>query len=277
MEAANLSDSYVKNNVERFSGFEACYDENRPEAPRTVVEIAVQYLGRRPALVMDLGCGTGLSTFVWKDDADRIIGVEPNDDMRGRAEEKKARASGVGHIIFRKGYSNDLDVDSGTVDVITCSQSFHWMEPESTLREAHRALADGGVFMAYDCDWPPVVGWPLEAAYERLIAKADALVEKLAKPEDRARKWNKEEHLKRMRASEAFRFTREIVFHHPETFDAQRLVSLAISQGGVQTVRKLGSDELEPEIEAFRQAAERYFGGGTRDVLFGYRLRLGVK
>jgi SAM-dependent methyltransferase len=36
---------------------------------------------KRPTLVVDLGCGTGTSTFYWRGYADRVIGVEPNADM----------------------------------------------------------------------------------------------------------------------------------------------------------------------------------------------------
>jgi len=70
-----VHDSYVQSNVERFSGFEDLYDNHRPEAPMTVVEVITSYLERKPGLVVDLGCGTGLSTFVWKDHAERIIGM----------------------------------------------------------------------------------------------------------------------------------------------------------------------------------------------------------
>ena len=41
-----------------------------------------------------------------------------------------------------------------SADIVTCSQSFHWMEPEPTLAEIARILRPGGVFAAYDYDWP---------------------------------------------------------------------------------------------------------------------------
>ncbi|GJM69351.1 hypothetical protein HMSSN036_15670 [Paenibacillus macerans] len=43
------------------------------------------YLGRAPEYVADVGCGTGLSTMIWLKHAERVIGIEPNDDMRGVA------------------------------------------------------------------------------------------------------------------------------------------------------------------------------------------------
>ncbi|MGV2794952.1 methyltransferase domain-containing protein, partial [Clostridium perfringens] len=136
-----------RENIERFSGFAELYDRYRPEAPQLVVELLGNYLGRKPDLVMDLGCGTGLSTLIWGGRAERVIGVEPNADMRSEANRKLKGAAGPAErITFVPGYSNRLDTPDNSVDIITCSQSFHWMEPVSTLKEAHRVLKRGGVF-----------------------------------------------------------------------------------------------------------------------------------
>jgi ubiquinone/menaquinone biosynthesis C-methylase UbiE len=274
------SNSIIQNNVNRFSGFEDDYNRYRPEAPQKVVELLTTYLGRRPHAIADLGCGTGLSTFIWKGHADRIVGVEPNDDMRGKATSKLALTADSDKsesISFVKGYSDQLELADESIDIVTCSQSFHWMEPVGTLNEVGRVLKDGGVFAAYDCDWPPVIHWEVEAAYERLIAKSETVIAELIPEQDRAVKADKEQHLGRIRASGKFKYAREIVFHNMERCDADRYVGIALSQGGVRVVQKQGSNALDEELAEFREVAERYFAGQELDVLFSYRLRLGVK
>jgi len=266
-----------KNNVDRFLGFEDEYDRHRPEAPSMMVDLLSHYLGRKPELVVDLGSGTGLSSFVWKHHAAQIIGVEPNDDMRGKALDKKNRQSDAGAVTFIPGYSNQLDLEDSSADIITCSQSFHWMEPVSTLREAARVLREGGVFAAYDCDWPPIASWEVEEAFTSLHQKADEIIARHTAPEERANKRNKEEHLRYLRESGQFRFTKEVVFHHKETCDAARYIGLALSQGGVRTVMKLGSDELNGHIEQLHNRAEAYFKDHANEVIFCYRMRLGIK
>lgn len=53
-------------NANRWSGFTDAYDTVRPACPGAVVEMLKRYLGRDPDTVIDLGCGTGLSTLVWE-------------------------------------------------------------------------------------------------------------------------------------------------------------------------------------------------------------------
>lgn len=273
----NIPEGNRQSNVERFSGYENTYDQYRPEAPRQVIQILTGYLQQKPRLVVDIGCGTGLSSFVWKDHADRIIGIEPNDDMRGKAEEKLQEQDHTEHITFTSGYSNQIPLDTGSVDIITCSQSFHWMEPASTLKEAARLLRQEGIFAVYDCDWPPSLHWPIEKTYHELIELSDAIINKHIEDNRKAYKWNKNEHLKHIRESGLFQFAKEVVFHHMEPCTAERYVGLAISQGGIQTLFRHGIDELTPAIDAFRQQVEDYFQGETREVMFSYRMRLGIK
>ncbi|WP_151733595.1 class I SAM-dependent methyltransferase [Paenibacillus tengchongensis] len=267
-----------KENIDRFLGFQDTYDRFRPEAPPLVAELLSQYLGGRPALVADVGCGTGLSTLIWSRAADTVYGVEPNPDMLGKALEKlSGLPAGSSTVTFVQGYSNSLPFAAGSLDIITCSQSFHWMEPGSTLQEFARCLREGGVFAAYDCDWPPVVHPQVEAAYNRLVGLADRLLQSLQPEEEQASKWSKEGHLSQIRESGHFSYAREIVFHHTESCDADRFTGLALSQGGLQTVLKLAPDLLEQEIAEFAGLVESHFAGRTLPMLLGYRMRLGIK
>src|SRR5439155_1377999 len=104
----------------------------------------------RPRLVVDLGCGTGLSTRAWSGIAERVAGIEPNSAMLAVAEQ----APGVE---YREAFAQETGFPNGVADVVTASQSLHWMEPAPTFAEAARILRPGGVFAAYDYDWRPAV------------------------------------------------------------------------------------------------------------------------
>ncbi|KQY82617.1 SAM-dependent methyltransferase [Paenibacillus sp. Root52] len=265
-----------RNNVDRFTGFGALYDQNRPSAPTEVVDILTTYLGHKPRMIADVGCGTGLSSWIWLHEADRIIGFEPSDDMRTVAESKWESAGKPDNLRFVSGLSHELGLPDDSVDILTCSQSFHWMEPQSTLSEFARVLRPGGIFAAYDCDWPPMLDWQLEQAYQQLVLTADNRALQLSSPESQAYKWSKDGHLGQIQQSGLFRYVREIVFHQRETFDADRYVNLALSQGGLQTALKLGADEVRTAADEFRQLAVKVFDGHARSALFSYRMRLGI-
>jgi SAM-dependent methyltransferase len=250
-------------------GFAARYDRFRPRTPQTLVEVLCQYARvERPALVVDLGCGTGLSTRIWSGVAERVVGIEPNAAMLVAAE----RASGVE---YREAFAYDTGLAGGAADIVTCSQSLHWMEPEPTFAEVARILRPGGVFAAYDYDWPPVVDPELDEAFKayqerrRQARQAHGI-------QRGADRWAKEKHLERMRASGRFRFCGELVLHSIEEGNAQRIVGFTRSLG--LRVADVNDNELERElrVDALEDVARRVLGGRTVPFLFGYRIRVGV-
>ncbi|OWA35013.1 SAM-dependent methyltransferase [Saccharibacillus sp. O16] len=266
-----------KNNVDRFAGFGELYDRHRPSAPKEVVNILEMYLGGTPDTVADVGCGTGLSTFLWLNRARQIYGIEPSKDMRSMAESKWEAAGRPASLTFREGYADDLGLENGSIDLVTCSQSFHWMNPQPTLAEFARVLRPGGVFAAYDCDWPPVLGVEMEAAYSNLYDLAERRAQELSPQDQQAYKWPKDQHLRQIQDSRQFRYTREIVFHNWEKAGADRYLGLALSQGGTQAAIRLGAQDVQEAAEQFSRTVEAFFAGEEKELLFSYRMRLGVK
>ena len=218
--------------VDRFSGDDYLnyYDSHRPSAPQAMVDCALQYARMDSAnLVVDIGCGTGLSTFIWKDSAASIIGVDPSADMRRRAEAHCD--STMQHIRFEHGVGSDVPVEDGSADIVSCGQVFHWMDSEKTLSEVHRILRPGGVFVVYDCKWPPSINPDLERAYNDFFIHID----------DIAKGYNseivighmKQKHLGNIEASGDFDFVRESHFNTAAVGSLERFEGILMSQGGV--------------------------------------------
>ena len=258
----------TQENIDRFSGFTELYNASRPVPPEIIIKCILKYLPAPPRTVIDIGSGTGLSTMIWKDIAARVIGIEPNDDMRNAAETAMEAAIPAANITFRKGYSNQTGLPDGAADVVTISQAFHWMDIPSTLDEVWRILKPGGVFAVYDCDWPPAVDWMVEQAESALIRKCNAI-----KPP--ALKNDKDAHLRRMNEFGRFRFVREVVCHSVEPCTPERMIGIAVSQGCVQGALKL-EPSVREDVDAFcevvRERCPAEFG-----IVFSYRMRLAVK
>lgn len=266
-----------KANVERFSGFADVYDGFRPQPPPVLLDILPQLAGTETSdlvvdLVVDLGCGTGLSTRFWAGRARQVVGVEPADDMRRQAE----AGTGALNISYRAGFSHQTGLPDAGADIVTCSQALHWMAPQPTFEEAKRILRPGGVFAAYDCDWPPTTfHWEAEAAYRAFVGRVHR-IEREHKLSDDLQRWGKPEHLLRMQSSGCFRFVKEIVVHHWEDGNAARLVGLARSQGGVETALKHGFGESDIGLDELEAVANRTLGPAMHPWCWSYRVRFGI-
>jgi SAM-dependent methyltransferase len=252
------------------TGFAEGFDANRPSPPDALFDIlCLEAQTERPRLVVDLGSGTGLSTRPWADRADEVVGVEASPEMRERAE----AATSAENVRFVQAFAQATGLPDGAADIVTCSQALHWMEPEPTFAEAARILRPGGVFAAYDYDWPPIVHWEVEAAFAEMLRLA--WVEK--SPRRGAMRYAKEDHLDRINASGHFRYAREIVLHSHERGTAERIVGMAFSLGPLTVMLQEGTTEEEIGLAALRETAERTLGESEVDIYLGYRVRLGVK
>ncbi len=265
-------DNSAFKNADRFKGFSEVYDKSRPSMPGFTIDAVIKYLGKKPDTVVDIGCGTGLSTVAWEGNCIRAIGVEPSDDMRRIAEAKSSDT-----VSFIKGYSHKTGLGDEIADAAICSQSFHWMEPFSTLKEVSSILKKGGVFATVDCDWPPMSDWRVDKAYTDMFDKIHELENTLPELKDNFTRYEKSKHLKNIKASGYFRFAREIVFSNTEKATAQRLVSLTESQGSLQNVLKYKPRLIQDDFENYRSLVEDVFGDSKFDIFFSYRMRIAVK
>jgi ubiquinone/menaquinone biosynthesis C-methylase UbiE len=243
-------------------GFAETYGLHRPAPPAALLDVLTRAAGaERPRLVVDLGSGTGLSTRAWAKRADEVLGVEPQEVMRRRA----AAVTEEPHVRYVEGWSYSTGLPDGVADVVTCSQSFHWMEPRTTLDEAARILRPGGVFAVYDYEVPPFVHPEVDAAFaEYLLRRREARAAVGIPPADKTR------HLQRIEASGHFRFARRLLLHGEEDVDAQRVVGYALSIGPVL-------EELEETIGRLRETAERVLGDRAVRWVAGYFVYFAVK
>jgi SAM-dependent methyltransferase len=252
------------------SGFAQGFDANRPSPPDALFDILCREARVEcPRLVVDLGSGTGLSTRPWADRADDVVGVEVSPEMRQQAEE----ATKAVNVRFVQAYAQATGLPDGEADIVTCSQALHWMEPEPTFAEAARLLRPGGVFAAYDYDWPPVVDWEIEAAFAEMLRLARVG----RRPDGERMRYAKDGHLERIKASGQFRYAREIVLHSFERGGSERIVGMALSLGPLTVMLQNGTTEQEIGLAALRETADRVLGDRAVDIQLGYRIRLGVK
>ena len=137
----------------RFTGLAGDYARYRPEYPETAVAfIMTRAALTSQAVVVDVGAGTGISSRLFALRGPTVLGIEPNDDMRRRAEAEPF--AGVRPPTYRAGRAEATGLSDGVADLVLSAQSFHWFEPATALAEFRRILkTDGWVaLMWYERD-----------------------------------------------------------------------------------------------------------------------------
>jgi ubiquinone/menaquinone biosynthesis C-methylase UbiE len=264
---------YIAANINRFSGFAKEYDYYRPSVPKVIVDILTQLAGSaKPRKVIDIGCGTGLSTRIWAKYADEVVGIEPNDEMRRQAKSH----SDSSNVHYQKGFSVSTGLPDSCADIVTVVEAFHWMEPTATIKEIARVLRHGGLFATIDYDWPPTINLEAEALDVVFENRAKKLLEEIG-GDKVAHKWTKEEHLLQIQKSGLFKYTKEIAVHGIEKGNARRMIGLVLNQSNIQILLKKGIAEEKIGLPAFCQEMKRLLGEKPQSMYFTFRIRLGIK
>lgn len=129
----------------RFDGKSEIYEKIRPQYADGLFAYFRDTL-KIPAdsVFADVGAGTGIFTRQLLSCGYTVFAVEPNRDMREKAE--KALCD---NARFRSvcGTATDTTLAERSVDFVTAAQAFHWFPPEEFRRECRRILRPGGMVM----------------------------------------------------------------------------------------------------------------------------------
>ncbi len=128
--------------VERFSNRVENYVKYRPDYPREIVAFLAENCGlTKDSIIADIGCGTGISSRLFLENGNRIIGVEPNAAMREAAVKYLVQFPWFQSV---DGMSDQTTLPASSVDFIVAAQAFHWFDPEKTRPEFQRILKPDG-------------------------------------------------------------------------------------------------------------------------------------
>ena len=164
-----VADPIGLNPTGRFTGLADCYAKYRPGYAPAAIDCMVRECGLDPnCTVVDVGCGTGISTRLLAERGLRVIGVDPNLDMLSTAKETAFNSPIP--IEYRQGEAEAAGLDSSVAKAVTAFQAFHWFKGEAALAEFHRVLVPSG--------WLALV-WndrddsdPLTAAYHKILSSS---------------------------------------------------------------------------------------------------------
>lgn len=154
---------HTMNPRERFTGLAGDYARHRPSYPDEVIGRIVATHAHGAPIIADIGTGTGISASLLAAHAGHVIALDPNPSML-------RQASPHWRITWIQGGAESLPLKTGSIDIVTAFQAFHWFDPVRALPEMHRVLRPGGHAALVWHDWN--FDDPFTAGYASLIRKA---------------------------------------------------------------------------------------------------------
>ncbi|MFA5130950.1 MAG: class I SAM-dependent methyltransferase [Patescibacteria group bacterium] len=118
------------------------YDAARRGYPEELFRFLKGIVTDKKSQILDVGCGTGISTRQLKHYGYKAIGSDKGVEMIQIA---KNRADGISYIVAP---ASKLPFRKWQFDIITAFTAFHWFDDAKSVNEMKRVLKKGGIFIA---------------------------------------------------------------------------------------------------------------------------------
>lgn len=249
----------MSDNTTRFSDRVEDYVKYRPHYPAAILAYLQQtYSFDASWDVADIGSGTGISTELFLGNGNRVFAVEPNAQMREKAEELLGDDA---HFVSIDGTAEATGLAAGSVPLIVAGQAFHWFDAVKSRAEFARILRPGGVV---------VLVWNERLAQSPFEAAYDALIERHGKDY----KTTNHRNISDQQIGSFFHPSAFVVkvFPNEQWFDFEGLRGRLLSSSYMP---KSGSG-FAPMIEDLRRLFDTYQDGGRVRVGYDTRVYSGV-
>lgn len=125
-----------------FKGTASYYARYRPDLPVEVITHLQQRFNlKRTGTLLDMGCGTGQSTFALAPFFEKTIAFDTDLDMLFEA--KKIQPKNL-DITWQNRSDKDISDSEGPYKLVTACRSFNWMDQYPLLKKLHYIIEPGG-------------------------------------------------------------------------------------------------------------------------------------
>jgi SAM-dependent methyltransferase len=125
-----------------FKGAAQYYSRYRPALPEEIgIYLKKRYNLDGKGVLLDMGCGTGLSTFALAGLFEKTIAFDPDPEMLSEA--KRLQPLNL-NIEWQLRSDRDLTTEEGPYRLAIASRSFNWMDQNVVLKKLHKVLEIGG-------------------------------------------------------------------------------------------------------------------------------------
>lgn len=126
----------------RFSVRVDDYVKYRPTYPPAILDLLKSECGfNAGSIIVDVGSGTGILTRLFLDHGNRVIGIEPNREMREAAE---SWLNSYEKFTSKDASAEATGLPAKSADFIVAGQAFHWFDRDRARAEWLRILKPEG-------------------------------------------------------------------------------------------------------------------------------------
>ncbi len=157
----------MKDPKTRFSDRVEDYARYRPGYPDEILSFLEDECGLTDgSVVADVGSGTGNLSVLFLEHGNRVLAVEPSEEMRAAAERHFGGHPGFESVA---GSAEATTLPDGSVDFVVVANSLHWVDRDAAKAEFSRILKpDGRVAVVWSI--ARTTGTPFLEAYGRIIS-----------------------------------------------------------------------------------------------------------
>jgi SAM-dependent methyltransferase len=226
------------------------YERGRPGYPSAAIDHLVHELGLgADSVVVDLAAGTGKLTRDLAPRFDRVIAVEPLDEMRSLVEGSLPDVEAV------RGSAEKMPLGSGSADAVFVAQAFHWFDGPRALAEIARVLRpEGGLAMVWNSTpWENREG-PWFSALDDVLERSRADLSTL-------RRHGSGEWMRAFEGDRAFGPLGNAEFANPHRASRADFLAALASRSYVASMDEPNRAELLAEIETLLERADAPLDG----------------
>ena len=132
-------------------GHSRIYARYRPQPPPTIIQHALNFLnnnttrnslGGRHSIALDVGCGSGQFTRLL---TPHFTSVVASDVSEAQVKQARGQLANCDNVEVNVGSGEYIEMEDGSVDLVSVCQALHWMEVSRFYTEVDRVLKPGGV------------------------------------------------------------------------------------------------------------------------------------
>jgi len=145
----NTKNEIKQDVLKRFSNRVENYVKYRPQYPDEIVELLEkENILQTGSVIADIGSGTGFSALPFLKKDYKVIGIEPNEEMRNAGDDYLKDYSKFNSI---NATAELTTLENNSVELIIAGQAFHWFNIEQARKEFKRILKqDGNILLIWN-------------------------------------------------------------------------------------------------------------------------------